>query len=56
MSKLCIRLRRDHSGATSIEYALIAGLVAVVIVLSVTTVGDSLTTIFADVQSGFAAE
>src|ERR1700675_1616003 len=33
------RFARDDSGATAIEYGLIAGLVAVVIVTAVTTVG-----------------
>src|SRR5258708_2962384 len=40
------RFVRDASGATAIEYGLIAGLVAVVIVTAVTTVGNKLTNTF----------
>jgi pilus assembly protein Flp/PilA len=40
------RFARDDSGATAIEYGLIAGLVAVVIVTAVTTVGAKLTNTF----------
>ena len=40
------RFVRDNSGATAIEYGLIAGLVAVVIVTAVTTVGTKLTNTF----------
>ena len=40
------RFVRDDSGATAIEYGLIAGLVAVVIVTAVTTVGTKLTNTF----------
>jgi pilus assembly protein Flp/PilA len=37
---------RDDSGATAIEYGLIAALIAVVIIGAVTLVGTSLTTTF----------
>ena len=37
---------RDESGATAIEYGLIAGLIAVVIITAVTTVGTNLTSKF----------
>ena len=40
------RFAHDDSGATAIEYGLIAGLIAVVIVTAVTTVGTKLTTSF----------
>jgi len=40
------RFVRDDSGATAIEYGLIAGLVAVVIITAVTTVGNKLTNTF----------
>jgi pilus assembly protein Flp/PilA len=43
----------DESGATSIEYALIATLVAVAIIGSVSAVGDSLSGVFAAVVAGF---
>jgi pilus assembly protein Flp/PilA len=40
------RFAHDDSGATAIEYGLIAGLIAVVIVTAVTTVGTKLTNSF----------
>lgn len=46
---------RDPRGATSIEYALIATLVAIVIVASLTTLGTNLSTRFVSVNSGFTA-
>jgi pilus assembly protein Flp/PilA len=39
----------DDSGATAIEYGLIASLIAVVIIGAVTTVGTNLTTTFNEV-------
>jgi pilus assembly protein Flp/PilA len=43
----CIRnFLKDESGATAIEYGLIAGLIAVVIIGSVTTIGTKLQTKF----------
>jgi pilus assembly protein Flp/PilA len=41
----------NESGATSIEYALIAVLVAVAIIGSVSALGDSLQSIFSTVSS-----
>ena len=40
-------LATDNGGATVIEYALIAGLISIVIVTSVTAVGTKLSTFFA---------
>ena len=45
MNKL-IAFLRDESGATAIEYGLIAALISVVIITAVTTVGSNLTTTF----------
>jgi pilus assembly protein Flp/PilA len=42
---------KDESGATAIEYGLIAALVAVAIVGALTTLGGSLTTMFGTVNS-----
>ena len=42
MSKLISRFVRDESGATAIEYGLIAALIAVVIITALTTVGTTL--------------
>jgi pilus assembly protein Flp/PilA len=41
----------DDSGATAIEYALIAGLIFLVIIVGVTAVGTSLTHTFNEVSS-----
>ncbi len=38
----------DESGATAIEYALIASLIAAVVITGVTAVGTKLSTSFAD--------
>ena len=46
MSKLFLRFLKDNSGATAIEYGLIAALISVVIVTAVTSVGTKLTTKF----------
>ena len=42
MSNFMTRFLKDESGATAIEYGLIAALIAVVLVASLTAVGDSL--------------
>ena len=41
----------DESGATAIEYGLIAALISVAIIGAVTSVGDSLTNIFDEVTT-----
>ncbi len=43
------RLIKDESGATAIEYGLIAGLVAVAIIAALGTLGDSLNLLFSNV-------
>jgi len=40
---------RDESGATAIEYALIASLIAVAIITAVQTVGTKVSTVFTEV-------
>ena len=49
------RFVRDESGATAIEYGLIAALISVVIIAVLTNVGSSLNTKFTAVSSGLAA-
>jgi pilus assembly protein Flp/PilA len=44
--KTIAKLFRDESGATAIEYGLIAALIAVVIVSAVSTIGTRLNTTF----------
>jgi pilus assembly protein Flp/PilA len=49
MTNLFSRFVRDESGATAIEYGLIAALIAVVIIGAVTTVGTNLSGTFGTV-------
>ena len=51
MQSLFSRFVRDDSGATAIEYGLIAGLIAVVVVTSITTLGTKLTNTFTNVSN-----
>jgi pilus assembly protein Flp/PilA len=44
-------LLRDESGATAIEYGLIAALISVAIIAAVTSVGTSLTATFNSVAA-----
>ena len=48
------RFLKDESGATAIEYGLIAALIAVAIITAVTAVGDNTETTFNDVANGIA--
>lgn len=45
---------RDESGATAIEYGLIAALVSVAIIGILGTLGDELLATFTEVQAGIA--
>jgi len=45
------RFVRDESGATAIEYGLIAALIAVVIITALTAVGTNLSTKFTAVST-----
>ncbi|HKD46604.1 MAG TPA: Flp family type IVb pilin [Rhizomicrobium sp.] len=51
MSKLISRFVRDESGATAIEYGLIAALISVVIIGALTLVGTNLNAKFTSVAS-----
>ncbi len=46
MRKVLTNLLRDESGATAIEYGLIAALISVVIIVAITAVGTQLSTTF----------
>ena len=46
------RFFQDDGGATSIEYALIATFIALVIIASVTTTGNNVSNVFNNVQNG----
>jgi pilus assembly protein Flp/PilA len=45
------RFRRDESGATAIEYGLIAAGIAAAIILVVNTLGTNLNTTFSSISS-----
>jgi pilus assembly protein Flp/PilA len=45
------RFANDESGATAIEYGLIAALIAVGIIAAATTLGSSLSTLFNNISS-----
>jgi len=51
MLKLIRKLRKSESGATAIEYGLIAALIAVAAVTAMTNVGTSLTSTFTSVKT-----
>jgi len=52
---LLVDFLRDNSAATAIEYALIAGGIAVVVVGAVQTIGTNLKPIFTSVAAGLVA-
>ena len=54
MRNLMNRFAKDESGATAIEYGLIAALIAVVIIAALTAVGTSLKGKFGEVSAGLA--
>ena len=45
------KLPKDESGATAIEYGLIAGLISVVIIWAITLVGSTLEDVFYHIES-----
>ena len=53
MSGFIRRFRKHRSGATAIEYALVASLIAIVIVTAVGAVGAQLVALFTRVAAAF---
>jgi pilus assembly protein Flp/PilA len=51
MKQILARFAKDNSGATAIEYGLIAGLIGVVIIGALTTVGTKVSAKFQAVGS-----
>ena len=51
VSKLFTRFAKDESGATAIEYGLIAALIAVALITGASTLGSKLNTQFNTVAS-----
>lgn len=54
MKNLLARFAKDESGATAIEYGLIAGLISIGILAAVTAAGDSIAGIFGAVRDALA--
>ena len=54
MTTMFSKFLKDESGATAIEYGLIAALIAVAIITAVRAVGGELTNTFSDVESALA--
>ena len=52
MTDFAKRFLADESGATAIEYGLIAALIAVVVITAVTTIGTNLSGTFNNVANG----
>ncbi|MGP4031554.1 Flp family type IVb pilin [Pseudarthrobacter sp. 1C304] len=49
-TNLSVRLRRDEKGATAVEYGIMVGLIAVVIIVAVSLLGGQLNTMFENVR------
>jgi pilus assembly protein Flp/PilA len=54
MKPILSRFVRDESGATAIEYGLIAALISVVIITAITAVGTQLTKTFNTVSTALS--
>ncbi|WP_439572262.1 Flp family type IVb pilin [Phreatobacter sp.] len=54
MKVILARFAKDNSGATAIEYGLIAAGIAAVIILAVNTLGGSVNTAFQTVNTNMA--
>ncbi|MEV7572514.1 Flp family type IVb pilin [Pseudarthrobacter sp. NPDC089323] len=48
---LMARLRTEEKGATAVEYGIMVALIAVVIIIAVSTLGTTLTGLFEDVNT-----
>ena len=49
------RLKKDEKGATAVEYGLMVGLIAVVIIAAVSLLGEQLEALFTDVSDSLPA-
>lgn len=55
MTKLLSRFAKDESGATAIEYGLIAGFISIAIIAVLPTIGTRLLGVFTRVQNALPA-
>lgn len=51
MTKIFARFKKDESGATAIEYGLIAALISVALIAGATTLGNTLSTQFNNIST-----
>lgn len=49
-TNLAVRLQRNEKGATAVEYGIMVGLIAVVIIVAVSLLGGSLNAMFEEVK------
>lgn len=56
MSKLIARFAKNESGATAIEYALIAGIMATALITALGLLGDNMDTAFTDIADSVKVE
>lgn len=54
MQNVFTRFMKDESGATAIEYGLIAALIAVVIITTLGAIGDNLNAKLVEVKDGLS--
>ena len=54
MQELINRLRRDDEGAALVEYGMLVGLIAVICVVAVTTLGTEVSTAFSSIASALS--
>jgi pilus assembly protein Flp/PilA len=55
MSKIFARFRKDESGATAIEYGLIAALISVALIAGATTLGNNIGNTFTNLSTKMGA-
>ncbi|HJR23086.1 MAG TPA: Flp family type IVb pilin [Dongiaceae bacterium] len=51
MFRIFRRLRKDEDGATAIEYGLVAGIISIVIITTITMAGSRLEAVFSFIGS-----
>jgi len=56
MKTLLVRFSKDESGATAIEYGLIATLIGVAIIAGATALGDALGTLFTNLGTTMSTQ
>ena len=54
MCKLINRFRREEDGAALVEYGMLVGLIAVICVVAVTTLGTEVSQAFSNIASALA--